>query len=296
MVELTFVTAIFDIKREKNKKFSRSLEDYLMYFAFWARIKNRLVVYCPFELKEKILNIRKKFNLLNQTVIITYENLKGFDSKLYQSINNTMRNKYFKNFMLHSKNPEVISPDYNFIMTIKPLLVKNAIKKLKLEGQIAWIDFGFNHGGKFYKNSTDFDFYVKFNFTQDKIHLFNIKKLQMNLPIFEVIRRMETFIQGGMIIANYKLWPTFWNIIRNNMLTLNGLGLADDDQVLYLMAYMNNPNLVSLHYADWNEQISLYSNKKITYHNNLSKKKFISSLRKYYSYIVYSIKTLFNFF
>ena len=45
MSDIAIVTAFFDIGRGKWPKFSRSRDQYLEYFRFWARVRNRVVVY-----------------------------------------------------------------------------------------------------------------------------------------------------------------------------------------------------------------------------------------------------------
>lgn len=264
MGEITIVTAFFNIKREQMSQYNRTDKEYLEYFDDWARIKNRVIIFCDEQHKESIYNIRKKYGLEHKTEICLIDNLIKLDATLYTSISNTMNNSYFKEFMYHKENPEVINPLYNFLMCIKPLFVKTAINKYNLKGTIAWLDFGYNHGLEYYPNVEDFDFLWEFDFNPDYVHLFNLKKIP-NIPIFEIIRRMNSYIQGGTLIANAKKWEEFWNITRENMLILNSVGLADDDQILFLMGYRRYPELFQMHEAYWNEAMKLYGGEHMAY-------------------------------
>lgn len=60
-MELTIVTAYFDIGRESFKGYERGNSKYINYFRFWARMKNNLIVYTSLEFKNEIEEIRKKF-------------------------------------------------------------------------------------------------------------------------------------------------------------------------------------------------------------------------------------------
>ena len=59
------------------------------------------------------------------------------------------------------------NPNDNYMESSK--LVKNAIKKGLVSGMIAWVDVGYNHGGKTYINPEEFNFTWKYDFSQ-KIH------------------------------------------------------------------------------------------------------------------------------
>ncbi len=59
--EVTIITAFFDIGRGNwQGKMQRSNEKYFEYFDFWARIKNKIVVYTEPQYKQKVLDIRRK--------------------------------------------------------------------------------------------------------------------------------------------------------------------------------------------------------------------------------------------
>lgn len=283
MNEITIVTAFFDINRKDMGNFSRTNEQYFKYFDDWARIQNNLVIFCEPRYKDKIMSIRSKYGLKDKTYIYEINNLIDVDIELYNSISNTMNNIYFKEYMYFNQNPEVINPLYNFLMCVKPLLVNMAIKKYSLKGTISWIDFGYNHGLKYYPYVDEFDFLWKYNFDKKFIHLFCIKDIP-NMPVFEIVRRMNSYIQGGTLIADADKWSVFWNIIRENMIILNNVGLADDDQILYLMAYNRYPELFKLHSANWNEPMKLYGGKHLTYikqtTNNTLKQKILSIYSK----------------
>ena len=62
MKELTIVTAFFDIGRKNFKGLSRSNELYLSYFKYWARIKNKLVVYTDKIMAKEVKKVRKEYD------------------------------------------------------------------------------------------------------------------------------------------------------------------------------------------------------------------------------------------
>lgn len=263
MEEITIVTAFFDINRSNMKGFNRTNQKYLEYFKFWARIKNKIVVFSDKETIKEVKKIREEFNLGAQTECVIIDNYLDIDKQLYESIDNAMSNKQLLDFHLQRNIPEAVSSKYNYIMAIKAWCCQEAVRKNLAKGMICWLDFGFNYGGKFYRNSEDFNFLWKYNFSS-KIHLFLVNDLDDCAP-FEIIRRNNAYIQGGEIIAPDYLWQELWLLVRESMLALNKSGLADDDQILYLMSYKQKPDLFELHKCGWVEVLKDFSNQKFTF-------------------------------
>lgn len=272
MNDIILITAFFEIDRHDSYK--RHSEKYLEYFSNWSRMQNTLIVFCQKKYSRRIFEIRKNYNLDKLTFIIEIDDFKSLDIDLYNSIYRAMENKLSKDFMLYKNNPEVTNVDYNYIMCIKSLLVSKAIMHFNITGCVAWIDFGFNHNLKNFKFVEDFDFKWTYDFDEKYIHLFNVKLLP-DLPVFEIIRRMDTIIQGGMIVANSIHWDFLWTEVRSNMIHLNKIGLYDDDQILYLLAYNNYPEKFQLHHTNWNQQLKLFGGNHMRYSVMEKKHKFI---------------------
>ena len=259
--KITLVTAFFPINRESWKGFERSDEKYLDYFKFWARIKNDLIIYTDKKSSESIKKVRDDFGRKN-TKVIVIDDWAKIDEELYQSNKKALNNRLSIDFRIKPNNPESWNPDYNFMMILKEWCVMDAVKKQYAKGMIAWIDFGFNHGGEYYTNSEEFDYEWQYNFS-NKIHLFMVNKLD-DLPIFEICRRMNTYIQGDMVVAPADLWLKLWNLVRENMVALNKVGLSDDDQTLLQMSYLQKKEIFELHTSKWFSELNDYGNKKLT--------------------------------
>lgn len=106
MSELTIVTAYFDIGRNKWKGFERGNNKYINYFKFWARIKNKLIIYTSPEFEEEIKDIRKSFGLEDKTKIIIINDFKNFDKDLYFRMKNAMDKEISLLFHKEPHRPE----------------------------------------------------------------------------------------------------------------------------------------------------------------------------------------------
>lgn len=251
MSKITIVSAFININRDNWKTFGRSEEQYFDYFKIWAKIKNNIIVYVETkELKEKIINFRKKLGLEKQTNVIIVDNFFMLDKELYKSIEKVTKNENQKSFRTKPNNPEVWNASYDYIMLMKMWCVNDAIKKGLAKGMIAWVDFGYLHGGKgLISEKSDFNFEWKYEFG-DVFHLFTLQEID-DKPIFEIVQNMDTYIMGTILIGPDRLWPNFWESMRNNMITLNKCGLVDDDQTIILMCYRENPTMYELHKSNW---------------------------------------------
>ena len=262
MKNITIVTAFFDINRT-NMNCKRTNEQYINAFKFWARIQNKIVVFSDGDTIEKVREIRKEYGLLDKTETVIIEDYLSIDKELFKSIDDVMKNKQFLDYHLQRNIPEAVSSKYNYIMAIKPWCCKEAVDRGLADGMIAWLDFGFNYGGKYYRNSNDFDFLWQYDFSE-KIHLLQINEFDNCAP-FEIIRRNNSYIQGGEIVAPDFLWKELWSLVRENMIALNKCGLADDDQILYLMSYRQKKEIFEIHKCEWLGLFKYFSNKKFDF-------------------------------
>lgn len=264
MGTLTLVTAYFNIHRDHWGTFSRSDEKYLSYFSHWARLRNPLVVYTSPHMTEKVMNIRKSFQLADQTTVIPIkEDVRTLQPELYHAIKQAMQNKV--SWLFHKKlnHPESWNYDYNYLTGIKPFWVQDAISRKLTNGFSAWIDFGYDHGGDDFPVSSDFDFL--WQPALDPLIHFALENPMDDLPIFEVVRSMKVYVRGNLIMAPDALWPGFWQDSKAAILTLAECGLADDDQTIELMAYRRHPERFKTHVtAYWGELLHLYSEAQLS--------------------------------
>ncbi|HEG8190948.1 TPA: protein YibB, partial [Campylobacter coli] len=115
--EITIVTAFYNVGRT-----TRSNEQYLSYFDFWAGLKNKVIIYTTDDMKEANLEIRKKHNLEDKTIIIT-KDLKEFDKENFEKIQETFNNYDQSLNRKHPKNIECNNAMYCYLMYLKPFFV-----------------------------------------------------------------------------------------------------------------------------------------------------------------------------
>lgn len=277
MKEITIVTAYFNVGRDKWKCFSRNDEQYLSYFSHWARLKNKLVIYTTPSLAEMVQQIRYNYGLEKQTTIITIPNVYSVQSDLYQVIQHVMQNT--DSWLFHKKldHPESWNYNYNYITNLKTFWVQDAVNKGITTDLVAWLDFGYDHGGEEFPYSEDFDFLWNYNFSSS-IHIFLAKHIDEK-PIFKIIQDMDTYIRGGLIIAPSQFWSPLWHDIHDSLLSLAECGMADDDQTLLLMAYRRHPENFQTHLTTyWGEPLHAYGGQKLRVH--LKQKSALSTFHK----------------
>ena len=239
MSEITLVTAFFEINRSTWVKFSRTEKTYFKHFDHWARMKNRLVVYTMPEMVSEVLAIRRKYGLEDRTIVVPINDVTKEVPDVYQDIKYAMENK--DSWLFHDAlaNPESWNYRYNYITCIKSYWVQKAVKDGFAKGTVAWIDFGFDHGGEDFPYSEDFNFLWSYDFSP-KVHIFLLCPLN-NDPIFKVVQAMGTYIRGNITVAPDRLWLILWQDTYEALKSLTECGMADDDQTLMLMAYRRHP-------------------------------------------------------
>ena len=257
--ELTVVTAYFNIGRENyNDIYARGNDKYINYFKFWARMKNDLIVYTQAEFKDEILEIREKFGLRDRTKVIVVDDIYELLPDIYKRMCEIEKNLYFRKYRYIKDCPDN-NAKYDYIMFLKSWCLNDSVVKGYVKNDyVAWIDFGFNHGGKFFSDETDFDFTWKYDF-EDKIYVAGIgKNLNTDKPIFHILQSGEVFIQGATYFMPVKLVEEYYRLMLEAMNSLLNVGFIDDDQTVLYLAYCRKKELFDCYECDWMMHIKKY--------------------------------------
>jgi len=295
--EITIVTAFFDIGRTNFKELPRSNDKYLEYFKFWARMKNKLVVYTDSVMAQKVKEVRDSFGLGNKTKIIEINDISVIEPKLLDEMKKVENDSCFYNYR-YSQNVPENKALYNYVMLLKSWCINDAVEKKYADGMIAWIDFGFNHGGNKYIEPLEFDFEWKYSFDEKITYFYNDE--YRDIPVFKLVQSMEVNIMGCMFLLPSSLAHKFWELMKNSMQSLLDVGFMDDDQLVMLMAYKKAPELFRLIKSDWflplkqfgGEHLTVKEDEKI--HKSL-KTKLLTKYRKQKRNRIYikRLKTIF---
>lgn len=254
---ITIITAYFDVGRGNyNKEFSRDNNKYISFFKFWARIQNPMVIYTEPQFEDSIKKVRDSFGLANKTKIIIIDEKYKLYADLFEKSCEIENNNNYKNFRYVKNVPDNLAA-YDYIMFLKSWCMKNAYENNYIKTtNCAWIDFGLNHGGRFFENEKDFDFLWEYPL-KNKIYVASLKK-DDNMPIFQIIQSGEVYIQGGIYMMPTCLIMDYYNLIYEAYNSLLDLGFIDDDQILLLMAYRKKKDLFVLENCECYELLRRY--------------------------------------
>ena len=300
--EVTIVTVFFPIGRDEWKEgvrgsAARSDEKYIEYFSFWARMRNKVIIYTDAAHKDAIMKIREGYGLGDRTTIVTIDDIYALDHEVYDAMERVTSKPEARAFRADQNCAEVWNAKYDYIMYLKYYFVKKSIDDGLASGMVAWFDFGFNKGGAYYIDKNDFDFTWEVDLSP-KIHLFKFFPDVEKIPIFEIVRTMKVMIAGEMVLAPANLWEEILPIVRRAELSLTDCDFADDDQTVLLMAYRAKPEIFELHYADfWMESLSLTTDhplkieakrkhKRVKHlaQRNMKEKKYGEAIKNYIDY------------
>ena len=261
--EVTVVTAFFDIGRESfGSELSRSNEKYLEYFKFWARMKNKLVVFTFPAMAERVREVRNEFGLEDRTEIIVIDDIYAVEAELHSRMTQVAASEEFLKFR-YMPNPADNNADYDYIMLLKAWFLKEAAEKGYADGMLCWLDFGFNHGGDVFSNSEEFDFTLNVDFPMDKVTLFSLNNYD-NKPIFHIIEDYSVYMMGAPIYVSADMAAELWGDVKKSMESLLDVGFLDDDQTLLLMASLRNPERYNIIKSDWFMPLKEYGGEHLT--------------------------------
>ncbi|WP_163122645.1 WlaTC/HtrL family glycosyltransferase [Acinetobacter portensis] len=258
---ITIVTAFFDIGRgdwteDKGhpEYLHRTTNKYFDYFKNLAQLENSFIIYTSDEFVDEILKIRDG----KPTVVISIDIKEKFKFFL-NKIETIQKNDDFRKKVSYEQlcNPEYWSPSYVLVNNLKSYFVNDAIKnKLVSTDLVAWIDFGYCRDTKTLNNLMQWNY----NFDTSKMHLFTIKKKYQFTEenVLKSILGNVPFIIGGGIVGSVELWPKFYELILASQMELLDRNIVDDDQGVYLLSKLKNPEMIQLNYLGKNNWFAIF--------------------------------------
>lgn len=242
MKPIRIVTAFFDIGRAHFDGYERDNETYFAYFRFWARIRNDMLIYCAPEHAERVLAIRAGYGLADRTEIVTVPDLFAIEPDLYRRMRRAAEDPGFQSFRFY-RAPENGAP-YSYVTMFKAWCLADAAERINEDCMLAWVDFGINHGGVTYVRSEDFDFLWEWDFPGKITAFCHADPAEVSL--IDTLQLMMPYFDGSVVVLPKALARHYWESVRGAMEALVKLGCVDDDQMLLLIAYKDEPELFEI--------------------------------------------------
>jgi len=253
----TIVTAFFDVGRgdvppvvrgrEVPAYQRRTFDEYFYYFNMLAMIKNDMIIFTEPKFANAIAQIRDSHGNKEQTKIIVYENgLDGFKD-LTDAMEVVLNSEDYINSVDNPHLIEYWNAKYNLVNFLKSHFVAHAYEKELIETPLtAWIDFGYVRNQQTLPPSLMWDY----DFDVNKIHFFNLKDIEPERPVEDIIKTGDVYIMGCHIVAGSHMWSRLQELVFGNVDKLLRKNLTDDDQTMLLQSYLEDPNIFELHSVD----------------------------------------------
>ena len=158
--------------------------------------------------------------------------------------------------------PENGAP-YSYVTMLKAWCLSDAAKRTADACMLAWVDFGINHCGVKYAKAEEFDFLWEYEFPE-KITAF-CHEDPAKVSLIDTLQFMTPVFDGSVVVMPKSLCSNYWESVRGAMEALVKLGYVDDDQMLSLIVYKDQPELFDIHMENgWYSAFELCSNKVFT--------------------------------
>lgn len=251
-IELTIITAFYQLKNEFK---GRSSQKYIDYFAFNAGLKNTFIIYCDdSNIASKVAKIREQKAPDSKTIII---------QKPLDSIAPNEYQKIIKIFYPNTKEPKdsikkeiPLHAIYSYLMYCKSCFVldsiSNPLSKNHISENLLWFDFGFNHGGSLFYKSSELNFTLipqSSELSNNKFNLFTMGLADdKNKPFM---------INGCLSYGNVRTWGIFNTRMKAKFNEYIALKEFPDDQGVAFACARENPNEFNMLFAgnNWFENL-----------------------------------------
>lgn len=247
---VTIVTAFVDIGRDRwegvvnnariDGHIKRNVDTYMQRFERLTKLDNPIVCFTESKHFDRIKAMRADIKLVSIDSLIS-DNLSLVDKTI-----EVQKNPTFVKFVTRPSVPEYWSEKYVLVTSKKASFVNYAVDNdMVSTDTVAWIDFGYCRDDTYCPPGMQWKYQ-----TDGLVHMFCNSFIDINqMPIFEVVRTGEVFIQGCHVIAPKNRWQYMEQQFDKALDCLLSCGLSDDDQTLFLMAYRNDPSQFKINYV-----------------------------------------------
>lgn len=255
MKEIKIVTAYFDIGRK-----NRSFEKYLSSFKTWAPIKNDVYIYCEYSKSEAIKKVREDYGLKDKTHIIILDNPFSLESEIYKKMIVINGSSYRKlvphlNYDSASMNPA----DYSYITFMKFWCLRDAANKITEDCNLAWIDFGYNHGDDFYLRSEDFNFLWEWNFSEDKIDIY-CHRNPFDISFAYLLETHSDCVFANTFIVPKNFTSMIYEKLKEILIRILNIGYYCTEELLLVLYIQESPELFHIEQRNWFDRFMVCSN------------------------------------
>jgi protein YibB len=266
--DISIVTAFFDIGRGNLPQTKhgrvlphyqhRSVDTYFDFFSKQAKLQNEMTIYTTEDFAGRVYDIRKQYGLEKMTNIVAMKSYLPDDMKETKAkIESIMASPEYYGKVTNPQLIEYWHSDYVLVNIFKSLYVCHAIQnKFATKDVTAWIDFGYVRNDNAIPPSNKW----AYPFDKEKIHFFNIKPIEPQRPIDDIIYTGDVYIQGCHMVAGTKKWDELRQLIMGSLHVLLNNNLIDDDQTLLLMSYLSKPEDFELRYVDPSDWFIMFKN------------------------------------
>lgn len=271
--KLCFVTAFYNIGRDKYENNKRDNSSYYNYFKNLLKVNNiNLIVLTDEKSYNEIDDIVKKSHTKSTVKIVKKELDEFYGWNQLEATKKIMKSSKHKELVKkrNKEDIEISKPEYVCLMHCKTDFMRYVIDNNILEMEYyAWIDFGYLREQENFPKSLVY--YPNNELLKDKVVLFRIGE-DKNFKPDQLIRNGRVVFEGAPIVGKKDKIIEFNDEYHKAIDYYNDNGLVDDDQSLMYYIYKNTENLVELIYND-----KTYENTKnlnwfvlFKYYNDLS--------------------------
>jgi len=238
----TFVTCLYDLHTIDNTE-RKSIDEYLKNSDFLLKKTYNLVIYTTAEFADKIMDIRKSYNLGSKTCVITQP---------FEEIHTVSKYKKQLDHISKSDNKTWIfsndkdTPNYYMLIWNKLLFVQETIYNNPFNTKyFAWHDFGLGH----VINQTMKPCEINVKAIPKKIR-FLVMEAHKIKPVEEMTySEYPALIGGGLITGHEKFFRVFIQLFINKLESLLSSNIVVTEEYILANLYAENLDLCSAYFG-----------------------------------------------
>lgn len=252
---LTLVTAYYDLGKYEQRPAEKTKENYLKWGEFLFKLDINIVFFISREISHYILNKRKKYNLLNKTLIICREFEQLPWSNQHPDIKTFLHKNPIKNGNIKKDSSNYIALTWNKVYLVEEITKLNPFKSQ----YFGWIDFGIY--GISCKNISPINekFLIPTAYNKIKILEINHTFPQEIKNIREYTSSFGYKIGGGLWIGSAPILYKFINLFKKQLYKLLSDEIVVHEETIMSIIYCQNYNMFDPYFGEYSDILLNYN-------------------------------------
>ena len=254
-MDLTLVTAFYDLNKLEKRPVEKTKNNYLMWGEFIFKMDINIVFFVEAENYEYVWRKRAEKKLLHKTLIIKkeYSELRFYDMR--EELEIYKKEHPLMNSLLNKDSANYIVLTWNKIFFVEDVMKLNPFNT----NYFGWIDFGLYN--IVMRDTMPSNIYETLTPTTKKIKMLELHHVfdKETVNIYNYCAYFRWKYAGGLWTGHTSTLPTLFSHFKKQLFEILSLRIFAHEETIFALTYSKNKDLFELYYGSYPQILINYN-------------------------------------